>query len=364
MMPVRILHAADFHLDSPFEALTPETAAIRRREQRELLDKLTTLCAEERVQLLLLSGDLLDSAASYFETQEVLVRAFSRIKAEIFISPGNHDYYCQKSPYAYVKFPENVHIFTSPLAGSLTLPDLGCRVWGCAFNDQYSRPLLTGFSAPESGLIELMVLHGDTGGDAYNRIREPEIAASGLDYLALGHIHTFSGIKTAGKTAYAYPGCPEGRGFDETGEKGVIIGDVSKSGCNLRFQPLNGRAYRILSVDLTEQQDAAAAVSAALPQNTERDIYRLILTGEFGEDLDIAGLRDSLADRFFHLAVQDRTKPPRNIWEGAGDDTLRGIFLKSLKEKYDSADDGARETILLAVRYGLAALLNAEEYGT
>jgi DNA repair exonuclease SbcCD nuclease subunit len=363
-MSVRILHAADLHLDSPFEALPPEAAAIRRREQRDLLDKLAALCEEERVQLVLLSGDLLDSAASYFETQEVLVRAFSHINAEIFISPGNHDYYCPKSPYAYVKFPDNVHIFPSPLIGSLTLPELGCRVWGAGFNDQYSRPLLPGFTAPSGGLVELMVLHGDTAGDAYNRIREAEIAASGLDYLALGHIHTFSGIKTVGKTTYAYPGCPEGRGFDETGEKGVILGDVSKSGCDLRFHPLGGRAYRILPVDLTGLEDAAAAVSAALPQDPGRDICRLVLTGEFGGNLSIDDLRDTFAGRFFHLTVQDQTRPPRDIWEGAGDDTLRGLFLKSLKETYDSADDSARGIILLAVRYGLAALLNAEEYGT
>lgn len=363
MMSVKILHAADFHLDSPFEALTPEMAAVRRREQRELLDRLADLCEAERVQLVLLSGDLLDSAASYYETQEVLVRTFSRIAAEIFISPGNHDYYCPKSPYASVKFPENVHIFTSPLIGSLTLPDLGCRVWGAAFNDRYSRPLLPGFMAPESGLTELMVLHGDTSGDVYNRIRETEIAASGLHYLALGHIHTFSGFNTAGKTTYAYAGCPEGRGFDETGGKGVIIGTVSESGCDLRFQPLGGRAYSILPVDMTGVDDAAAAVSAALPGNTERDIYRIVLTGEYGGDIDIQGLREALAGRFFHLAVQDQTRPPRDIWEGVGDDTLRGIFLRSLKEKYETAGEGDRGIILSAVRYGLKALQNEEEYG-
>ena len=130
MMSVRILHAADFHLDSPFEALTPEAAAIRRREQRELLDKLAALCEEERVQLVLLSGDLLDSAASYFETQEVLVRAFSRISAQIFIAPGNHDYYCQKSPVRLREVPRErprLHLAAHqrPGAPRAGLPRLG-----------------------------------------------------------------------------------------------------------------------------------------------------------------------------------------------------------------------------------------------
>ena len=361
-MSVKILHAADFHLDSPFEALPEELAAVRRREQRDLLDRLADMVEQERTQLVLLSGDLLDSGTSYYETQDVLYRAFSRITADIFISPGNHDYYSPKSPYAYVKFPENVHIFTSPLISSVTLPQLGCRVWGAGFNDQYSRPLLSGFAAPDDGMIDIMVLHGDTGGDVYNHIREAEIAESGLQYLALGHIHSFSGIKQAGKTVYAYPGCPEGRGFDETGEKGIIIGNVTKTGCDLRFKPLGGRNYKILTVDLTGADDALYAVTSSLPWNTERDIYRLILSGTAEGSVDIPFLKERLSGRFFHLTVQDTTRPPRDIWAQSGDDTLRGIFLRSLKEKYDDAGEDDRRIILSAVRYGLSALDNGEEY--
>jgi DNA repair exonuclease SbcCD nuclease subunit len=360
-MSVKILHAADFHLDSPFEALPEELAAVRRREQRDLLDRIADITEQENVQLVLLSGDLLDSSTSYFETQEVLCRAFNRIKADIFISPGNHDFYSPKSPYAYVKFPENVHIFTSPLISSVTLEHLNCRVWGAGFNDQYSRPLLSGFKTPEADMLDIMVLHGDTGGDAYNRIRETEIAASGLHYLALGHIHSFSGIKTAGKTTYAYPGCPEGRGFDETGEKGVIVGSVSKTGCDLRFTPLGGRKYRILPVDLTNSDDALYAVASSLPWNTERDICRIILGGTIDSAVDVRFLTDRLSSRFFHVTIQDATRPPRDIWAQSGDDTLRGIFLRCLKEKYDAAGENDRDVIISAVRYGLSALDNAEE---
>lgn len=360
-MSVKILHAADFHMDSPFEGLSEEKAAMRRREQRDLLDRLAEITEKESVQLVLLAGDLLDSATSYYETQNVLYQAFSRINAHIFISPGNHDFYSPKSPYAYVRFPKNVHIFTSPLLSCVTLSELNCRVWGAGFNDQSSRPLLSGFKASETEMTDIMVLHGDTGGDVYNPVRESEIAASGLDYLALGHIHAFSGIKKAGKTAYAYPGCPEGRGFDETGEKGVIVGSVSKTGCDLRFVPMGGREYKILSIDLTGAEDVVAAVMAALPQNTERDIFRLILSGAFGGTIDLRQLSDRLSERFFHLIVRDATKPPRDLWLQTGDDTLRGLFLSRLKERYDAAGENDREVILKAVRYGLSALDNAEE---
>ncbi len=362
-MAVKILHAADFHLDSPFESLPEEKARRRRAEQRELLERIAELVRDERIELVLLSGDLLDSATSYYETQEVLYRAFKDMNAEIFISPGNHDYYCAKSPYAYVPFPSNVHLFKSPQITCVTLENLGCRVWGAGFNDQYSRPLLPGFSVPDGDYIDLMVLHGDLGGDDYNHIKEADIKASGLHYLALGHIHSFSGFKKAGKTQYAYAGCPEGRGFDETGEKGLITGTVDTGGCALSFRPLGGRAYKIHTVDATGVTNITDAVLTSLPQNTERDIYRILLTGEYGGDLDISLLQDQLSERFFHLTVTDQTRPPRDIWAAAGDDTLRGVFLRRMKEKYDASDNGGKAAVVRAVRYGLAALDNEEGYG-
>jgi DNA repair exonuclease SbcCD nuclease subunit len=365
-MSVRILHAADFHLDSPFEALPAEKAGIRRREQRELLNRIADIAEEQQIQLVLLSGDLLDSASSYFETQEVLYRTLSRIKAEVFISPGNHDYYCPKSPYASMKFPDNVHIFTSPLIGCVTLPALGCRVWGAAFNDQYSRPLLTGFHVPDDGTqkqyIEIMVLHGDLTGETYNHIRETDIAASGLHYLALGHVHSFSGIRHAGKTFYAYPGCPEGRGFDETGDKGVLTGTIDRDTARLEFLPLAGRRYKIHTVDLTGAEDIPAAVAGSLPAGTERDIFRIILAGETGSAIDLPYLYEKLNGLFFHLTLQDTTRPAHDIWSSAGDDTLRGIFIRRLKEKYDAAAEKEKDVIARAVRYGLSALDNREGY--
>ncbi len=318
---------------------------------------------DEGIDLVLLAGDLLDSATSYYETQDILYRAFRDMNAQVFISPGNHDFYRPKSPYAYADFPENVHIFTMPELGSVTLPELGCRVWGAAFIDQTSPPLLTGFTAPDDDFIDIMVLHGDTGGDVYNHVAEADIRRSGLSYLALGHIHAYSGVNKAGKTSYAYPGCPEGRGFDETGDKGLITGTVGKADCDLRFRPLGGRAYKIHTVDLTGADDALDAVASSLTGDTGRDIYRILLAGEYGGEIDSKALQAQLEDRFFHLTVTDQTRPPRNLWAGAGGDTLRGVFLRRMKERYDMSGDGEKPAVIRAVRYGLAALDNEEEFG-
>ena len=351
---VKILHAADFHLDTPFENLPSEKAVQRRREQRELLMQLARLVKKEQVQLVLLAGDLLDSSLSYHETYEALYNALKEMEVPVFISPGNHDYYCSKSPYASMEFPENVHIFKSPIIDHVDLPKLGCRVWGAGFNAPLCFPLTETFEAPRSDLVNLMVIHGELGGDSYNPIREKNIPATNLDYLALGHVHTFSGIRQAGKTYYAYPGCTQGRGFDETGVKGVIIGNVGKGEANMRFVPLGGREYRIVKA-------GQAKLDQAIPRDCQNHICRLILTGQWSEKPDLEAIYNKYSSKFFHLTIKDETTPLRDVWQGLEEDNLKGLFLRRMREKYD-APGADREQILMALEYGLAAFDNREEW--
>ena len=109
---LRILHAADLHLDSPFSGLTPEQAAARRRLQRQLPGQLVDLALERRCDVLLLAGDVFDGARVCPETVEALVRAFSRCAIPVLIAPGNHDPYHDRSPWALTVWPEHVYIFT------------------------------------------------------------------------------------------------------------------------------------------------------------------------------------------------------------------------------------------------------------
>ncbi len=359
---VKILHAADFHMDSPFASLPEEKAAQRRREQRELLDALAA--AAEGVDIVLLAGDLFDTGAGYWETTQTLTRVLTGMRAQVFIAPGNHDYYTAKSPYAFMELPENVHIFKTSQIRSVELPDLGVRVWGAGFTSAGCEPLLGSFSIRDSGFVELMVLHGDlTASSRYNAISEEDIARSGLDYLALGHTHAFSGLKRAGNTWYAYPGCLEGRGFDELGPKGVLVGGVGKGECELEFKPLAKRQYRVIEADLTGSDDALASAARAVGEGFPADIARLILKGEFSGEPDTEAIAAALGDKFFHLTVQNRTRPARGLWDGAGEDTLTGLFLGKLKAMYDGAgDDDTRRRVELAARCGLAALEGREEW--
>ena len=365
MRTLKILHAADLHLDSPFEALSAAKAAVRRGEQRDLLGRTAKLALDEGVDLVLFAGDLLDSDSTYYETGEELVRCLGRIGAPVFIAPGNHDYYSERSPYARLKLPDNIHIFSSPQIEAVELPELGARVFGAAFTDAQSAPLLRGFSAARGdGTLNILCMHGELGArdSVYNAVSEQDLAQSGMDYAALGHVHKASGLLRAGRTWYSWPGCPEGRGFDETGEKYVNIVELGGDGsCELRQVSLAGRRYETLEVDVSGSEPLLA-IHTSLPDETVRDVYRITLTGETDTPPDLGRLYENLSEFFFELQLRDATHIRRSLWEKAGEDSLRGLFLLKLRRRFEAAQtDAERLRVEQAARWGLAALDNMEE---
>ena len=363
MSAVRVLHAADLHLDSPFEALPGEKATRRRQEQRDLLRSLPETARQYGAEIILLPGDLLDSDSAYGETARTLSDVFDGCGCEVFIAPGNHDYYAPDSPYARLRFPENVHIFRENRLTPIELPALGVRVWGAAFTDRRSAPLLRGWRCPREGQIELLCVHGEVGNAAspYNPITTEELSVCGVDYAALGHVHRFGGVLKAGNTTYAWPGCMEGRGFDETGEKGVLLAEVDRGEARVQFLPVDGRRYEILPVDVTDAPPLEA-VLAALPEDSPRHIFRVVLKGEAQRAPNLTALRAALEGMTFALDLRDETRLRQSLWAGAGEDTLRGLFLSALKARYDAAATAAeRQKITQAARWGLAALDRDEE---
>ena len=358
---LRILHAADLHLDAPFAALTAEQARLRRAEQRLLLDKLADAAVQGKANLVLLSGDLLDSGQTYRETAQALAAALARIPVPVAISPGNHDFFHPSSLYAAGIWPKNVLIFREPRIRQVELP--GCVLCGAAFTGpaRDDSPL-AGFQAPREGKPWVMVCHGDVDGTGrYGPISRAEIAGSGLTYLALGHVHTCSGLQRAGDTYWAYPGCPEGRGFDETGDKGalwVTIGDDRS--VTAEFLPLCARRYEILECDITGT-DPVRAVEETLASGRREDICRLLLTGE-SEGVDLPALAAAAAPYRWSVTLRDRTRVPRDLWSRSEEDSLTGLFLRDMRRRIGAAGTGEEKAVLeQAVRYGLAALENGED---
>lgn len=352
---MKILHASDFHLDSPFGNLDAARAMTRRRELRELPARLAALARERDVDLVLLPGDIFDGQRVYPETLRALGEALGAAGCPVVIAPGNHDCIRPGSPYVEGQWPDNVHIFTGRDMAAFSFPELGCTVHGCAFTGPHREDdPLAGFAAPGDGQLHLLCLHGEVApaGD-YGPIAPFSLSRSGAAYAALGHIHARTELQWEGDTSWAYCGCPEGRGFDECGTKGALLVTVGEGGVSAEFCPLCARRYRVERVD-------AAEFAAVLPEESP-DLVRYILTGESETAPDLAGLVRLAESRCFYAEVRDETTLPRRLWDRISEDSLTGLFLREMARRLDLASAEERPGLLLAARFGLAALEGGED---
>ena len=354
---LKILHTGDIHLDSAFTSLSPDEARARRAESRGLFSKVIDIANAESVDAIILAGDVFDAYPVRPETAESFLRDLKRAKAPVFITPGNHDPYSPDSPYRTLSFPDNVHIFTDEALSFVELPEKTVRIWGAAYkNEVYDGRILDGFKAPDDGYTDIPVLHSNLYTDGYSPVSADEIAESGADYVALAHVHKPTELLKAGRTHYAYCGCLEAHDFGECYDSGFYIVTIESGNVTLTRRSVSDISYRETSLNLTDSPD----IESALPTPVGRVHMRLTLTGEC-EAPDIDALYEKLSPKYAELEITDKTVPPRDIWEGLGDDTLRGVFLAKMKALLDaSADEEEKEKILLAVRYGINAIENRE----
>lgn len=341
-MGLRILHSADWHLDSPFAGFTEDQRAFLKREQQKIPGKIADLCRHKNCDMMLLSGDIFDGEPTR-ETLDILKAELRHCGVPVLISPGNHDFCAPGSPWLEESWPMNVFVFTGGLE-SVTIQGLNCRIYGAAYQNMDSPALLEGFKAEGEELYKVAVLHGDPTqkNSPYCPITSAQVRQSGLDYLALGHIHK-AGAFRAGKTLCAWPGCPMGRGWDEIGEKGVCIVTLSEKGTQIQAQSLDTLRFHDMEVDITG--DAAQALEDALPAAGNADFYRIALTGS--GKVDVGALQRKF-DMFPNLELKDKTEEEVDLWADAGEDTLEGVYFQMLRKAMDSDPENAKRVQLAA----------------
>jgi len=346
---MKFVHCADLHLDTAFSGLQDgKCAAIRQAELRRTFLSVINLAKDADV--LLLAGDLFDQDSVEAETIRVLQQGFASIPStKVLIVAGNHDPLTKKSYYNLTCFSENVHIFGTELE-CVTIGD--CNVYGVSFGSGVQdEPILECLPVDKSG-PSVLLMHGDLGGNAYNPIGREMIEKSDFSYLALGHVHSYYHEKI-GRTLCAYPGCPEGRGFDELGEKGVLVGEVTDGGVTVKFVPVCSRQYREVSVDvsgLVTHEDILQIMQGTCLDT--QDLYKVILTGETELIPDVNVLAEGMSQCFF-LKVYDHTRRPLDIEALAAAGGVRGM----LAQKLASGLLGEKSTVYRkALEYGLTAL--------
>lgn len=337
-MGLKILHSADWHMDSPFAGFDPDRQAYLKAELKKVPGKIADLCRRENCDLVLLSGDIFDSPTCR-DSAETVRNALRECGVPVLIAPGNHDYLTTGSPWLELSWPENVFIFPAGLR-SVSLPELDCKVYGAGYRSMDCKPLLENFRAEGPEAFRLAVLHGDPMrvNSPYCPVTAAQIRDSGLDYIALGHIHK-CGTFRAKHSLCGWPGAPMGRGFDETGEKGVYIVELDgKTDC--RFAALDTPRFYDLELDTDHPRQ-----EQLLPAADRGDFYRITLTGTAGENPEV------LKERFAHLRnleIIDNRVPRPDPWERADEDTLEGIYFRLLRSKLEAGDTESEAVIRLA----------------
>ena len=228
---MKFIHAADLHIDSPMRGLDTYDGApvnLLRGATRRALISLVDLALREKVDLLLLAGDIYDRelgdfrAALFFREQMIrLVRAGIRV----FIVKGNHDAEGQISK----RLPDvqGVHVFSSRTAEVIDLPDLGAAIHGRSFPERIvSEDLVPSYHEPIVGRFNIGMLHtsltGRIGHDPYAPTDAATLSAKNYDYFALGHVHAREVVREA-NPRIVFPGNLQGRHVGETGSKGCEL---------------------------------------------------------------------------------------------------------------------------------------------
>lgn len=319
-MGLRILHSADWHLDSPFSGFSPEQRLFLRQQQRRLPGLIGDVLRRENCNLVLLAGDIFDGNPSR-ESINLLQSTFREWAVPVLIAPGNHDFCGPGSIWTEEAWPDNVHIFTGGLE-SVAFPELDCRIYGAGYQSMDCAGLLEGFRIGGAEEYHVGLLHGDplTANSPCCPITAAQVRASGLNYLALGHIHK-AGTFRAGDTLCAWPGCPMGRGWDETGSKGVCVVTLDET-AEVKQVVLDTVRFYDHKAETGELEDI-------LPPVPNQDFYRITLIGYGSVAVD------DLQRQYTHipnLQLIDRTEDAVDLWADAGEDTLRGVYFRRLRE--------------------------------
>lgn len=367
-MGKRILHLADLHLGYRHDFLGDEAARRRRRECDSVLDRVAawaTGAGREKVGALLIAGDLFDSAHPDDELVRAVIRSLRTIESAgipIVTVPGNHD----ERTYPNSVFRNNDSAWpgtlvreTAPaLVATFDLDGLRVEVISCAFHQGHNPPPeeWTNPCTDEKDATTRRVglFHGTL--DIYEgRIAEGErafrlpydtLASFGIDYLALGHIHTRKPLPACGSCQAHYAGPIEGRSPLDAGSGVLTLVDLEPSPPRIEradaiVTGIRSREVREKTIDLVEVADSDhldRIIESEAGRENSQPIVRIVLCGRPSFPIAVEEIEARWAHRFFHLTVvAEESAVDLGDWEAiAGQRSLEGIFVRRVLQARDA----------------------------
>jgi DNA repair protein SbcD/Mre11 len=363
---MRFLHLADLHLDSPFAGRTAELRARLRQAARNALSMAVSVAVEEKVDALLIAGDLLDGEHMSFATERHLMAELSRLEDEgiqVVYVTGNHDPGIRGGAVSRIPWPEGVRVIDGPAPVEVEILRDGTPVGvvtGAGHpGDRFGEDLSRAFPRPRGPLPQVGLLHTQVGGASgegdHHRYAPSELVRlerSGHHYWALGHIHLRQELSAT--PAIHYPGNLQGRSPRETGAKGGLLVDLSAPRAPLvefvELAPIRWERLRVEGLESLERIDEVVRrVEEAWREARETDsgrpgtdwLVRAELTGpsplfrDLGSEEDQAGMAEVLAGTLGLLDMEIRTdavRPFRRVEPHLDRQDVVGQALRLLRD--------------------------------
>ncbi len=230
---MRIVHAADLHVDSPLCGLERYEGApvdAIRGATRRALENLVGLCLDEEASLLLLAGDLFDGAWKDYGTGLFFAAQMMRLRevgTHVVLVRGNHD--AASEITKHLRHPEHVRELSTKKPETLVFEQAGVAVHGQGFASRaVADDLAARYPARRPDLLNIGLLHTSLTGrplhDPYAPTTTEVLANKGYDYWALGHVHAREVVSES--PWIVFPGNVQGRHANEVGAKGATVVDV------------------------------------------------------------------------------------------------------------------------------------------
>ena len=361
---MKIIHCADMHLDSKMTAnLTREQARERKGEILRTFTKMVEYAKNNQVTAIIIAGDM-------FDTRNISVTVRNMVTDVIWKNPeidflylkGNHD--TDNFLTKMEERPENLCLFED---NWITYTYDKIAVTGIELNEDNS---LTAYNSLvlDSEKFNIVTMHGQIAGykskDNAEVISLDDLKNKNIDYLALGHIHSFQMEQLDNRGVYCYPGCLEGRGFDECGPKGFVVLDIDPRTrtATTEFVSLAARTLYTLPVDVTgvhTTQDVAERMEQVIAATgiASSSLVKFVLQGEVDVESEINTefLTEQFAEYFYFIKIYDETKLLINYEDYANDISLKGEFIRLV-----CASTLTEEEKSLVIRTGIQALQGEE----
>ena len=354
---MKLIHCADVHLDSPMGThMSAQQASARNTQIIESFLRLTEYAQRTGVRAVIIAGDLFDGTRVRSRTVDEILSAMARTpEVDYLYLPGNHDGAARA--FSDRTLPENLKQFAAQWTTFRYGPVAISGVQLCRENAETIYD-----SVPRvPGCVSIAVLHGQVGTvSGEDRVNLNALKGKGIDYLALGHIHSYTLQPLDDKGVYCYCGCLEGRGFDECGEKGFVELEVDDRGVKPQFVPFARCCLHRLPVDITgllNNAQIAQAMKQAAREIPKEDMVEFLLTGktEPGTDLSVPYLQALVKSGFAFTKVKDETTLALDPEQFQNDVSLKGAFIRMVLES-----EGTEEDKAAIIRTGLQALAGEE----